>query len=264
MMPRLHLVELEDLEWFPAILRDGVTDFLQFTITASDTYAPVAPLLAEVLRETGATQVVDLCSGGGGPWLRLQPALAAEGADYTVLLTDRHPNTAALADAPAEVVRAGALSYYPHPVDACAVPPELSGVRTLFTALHHFPPDAVVTLLGDAVRRGAPIAAFEATQRTVTSLLITLLSPMVVLLVTPFIRPFRWSRLAWTYLLPLIPLTVLWDGLVSCLRSYTVDEIRTLVSRVPAADTYAWHIGTLPGAGPAVITYLVGVPAGRA
>ena len=32
---------------------------------------------------------------------------------------------------------------------------------------------------------------------------------------TPFVRPFRWSRLLFTYVIPLIPLLVLFDGTVS-------------------------------------------------
>src|SRR5450759_4223616 len=36
---------------------------------------------------------------------------------------------------------------------------------------------------------------------------------------TPWIRPFRWSRLLWTYLIPIIPLVFLFDGVVSCHRT---------------------------------------------
>jgi hypothetical protein len=36
---------------------------------------------------------------------------------------------------------------------------------------------------------------------------------------TPWIRPFRWSRLLWTYVVPIIPAVLLFDGIVSCLRT---------------------------------------------
>ena len=51
-----------------------------------------------------------------------------------------------------------------------------------------------------------------------------LLTPLAVGLATPFIRPFRWSRLFWTYVIPLVPLTCWWDGVVSQLRAYTPAE----------------------------------------
>lgn len=259
-MRRMQLVELEDLAWFPAPVRDAGTDYLRFALVAGNAYAPAAPLLVRLLRETGTLHVIDLCAGGGGPWQRLLPTLAAEGVACAVLLTDRYPNPSALDGFPKEVRHTCQLSYHPHPVDACAVPPELTGVRTLFTALHHFPPDAAAALIGDAVRHGAPIAIFEATQRTIGSILITLLAPLFVLLMTPFIRPFRWSRLLLTYLLPAVPLMVLWDGIVSCLRSYTIAELHELVNRVPAADRYDWQIGVARSNGAAPITYLLGKP----
>lgn len=264
MIRRMQLFELEDLAWFPAPVRDAATDFLRFAIAAGNAYAPAAPLLAAALRQSGAARIVDLCAGGGGPWPRLLPALAALGAAPEVLLTDRYPNPAALDGLPAAALASGRLAYHPGPVDALAVPAELAGFRTLFTALHHFPPDAAAAILADAVRSRAPIAVFEATQRSLASILVTLPSPLLVLLSTPFIRPFRWSRLLLTYLLPVVPLMVLWDGLVSCLRSYTVAELRALVERAPGADSYEWQIGVARGNGAAPITYLIGTPRGGA
>ena len=39
-----------------------------------------------------------------------------------------------------------------------------------------------------------------------------------VLLATPFILPFRWSRLFWTYIVPALPLVLTFDVVVSLLR----------------------------------------------
>jgi hypothetical protein len=81
-----------------------------------------------------------------------------------------------------------------------------------------------------------------------------------MLLVTPFIRPRRWSRFIFTYLIPVVPLCTLWDGLVSCLRAYEPDELKGLVDSLPAND-YVWDIGRLrvPRT-PASVTYLIGRP----
>jgi hypothetical protein len=45
---------------------------------------------------------------------------------------------------------------------------------------------------------------------------------------TPFMRPFLWKRLLFTYPLPCVPMICLWDGFVSQLRAYTPDELRAL------------------------------------
>ena len=51
------------------------------------------------------------------------------------------------------------------------------------------------------------------------------LVPLAVLVLTPAVRPFRWSRLFWTYLVPVLPPPILFDGVVSCLRVYTPEEM---------------------------------------
>jgi hypothetical protein len=50
---------------------------------------------------------------------------------------------------------------------------------------------------------------------------IVLVVPLAVLVLTPAIRPFRWSRLFWTYLVPVIPASILFDSVVSLFRIYT-------------------------------------------
>lgn len=256
-MRRLHLLEIEDQPWCPAVLRDAATDFLQFMIVATDTYLPAVPLLQSALDRAGTRQVVDLCSGGGGPWPGLLAHLDTPDAPVDVCLTDRYPNREAFERANERT--GGRLAFHPHPVDATALPAGLTGFRTLFTAFHHFRPDAARTILADAVRAGQGIGIFEATQRTAPSLLATAFSPLIVLAVTPFIRPFRWSRLLWTYLIPLVPLLVLFDGLVSCLRTYTPRELRTMTDSLDAAG-YTWEIGEAKGRGPVPVTYLIGIP----
>ena len=86
-----------------------------------------------------------------------------------------------------------------------------------------------------------------------------LLSPLLVLLFTPLIRPFRWTRLLWTYVLPVLPLVVLIDGMMSALRTYTADELRDIVASLEA-DEYAWEVGRLKGKAPIPVIYLTGCP----
>lgn len=255
-MRRVHLIEIEDQPWCPAPVRDAMTDYLQLVLSKLHPYAVIAPRLRAALQRTGARRVIDLCSGGGGPWSRLAAELP-EGV--TVCLTDLFPNLPALERQRA--VAGDVLEYERRAVDATAVPAELTGFRTLFTGFHHFPPAAAGRVLEDAVRGGEGIAVFELTQRRASVLLGMLLVPLLVLLLTPAVRPFRWSRLFWTYVLPVVPLAALFDGVVSCLRTYTPAELRELTAGL---DGYAWEIGEekVPGSA-APVTYLIGYPARR-
>ncbi len=254
-MPRLHLFEIEDQPWCPRVLRDGATDYLAEVMQRGHVYDGVAPLLAEAVRASGADTIVDLCSGGGGPWRVLGAALTALDADVRIVLSDLEPNVTALERTAAAMPGARVER---RSVDARQVPAALRGFRTLFTAFHHFEPEQAREILGDAAR-GHGIGVFEVTERSLLSLVGVLVSPLTVWLLTPLIRPVTLSRLVFTYLLPLIPLLVLFDGAVSVLRSYTVAELRAMAEQ--AAPDLHWTCGRirLPHA---AVTYLIGVPRG--
>ena len=235
-----------------------MTDFLRFTMERFTPYAVAAPLLARALSQLRETRVVDLCSGGGGPWRDLVYRIPAVGGPtVTVTLTDAFPNRVAYATLSRET--GGTVRGDADPVNAIDVPERLAGFRTLFTGLHHFRPRDARAILADAVHHRTGIAVFEITERSLLSLLGMLFLPLFVLLATPFIRPFRWSRLLVTYLIPLVPLAIWFDSTVSCLRSYTPNELNAMTEDL--RDDYAWEVGILPSA-PFLtrVTYAIGVP----
>ncbi|HEV8400912.1 MAG TPA: hypothetical protein VGQ18_13860 [Gemmatimonadales bacterium] len=243
-MPRLHIFEIHDYPWCPPSLRDALTDFLEFTINLGRSYAAIVPMLRDAIVRSGATSVLDLCSGAGGPWRTIGAEMPVP-----VLLSDKFPNRAATM---------GAVPFHPRAVDAAAVPADLPGFRTIFTAFHHFRPAEARAILADAVRQGQGIGVFEISRRAPIAIALIALTWFAVLVFVPFIRPFRWSRLLWTYLPPVLPLVGAFDGVVSCLRTYSPAELRELLHGL---DTFAWQVGeTRSPWSPLVVTYLVGVP----
>ncbi len=259
-MGRLHLFELEDQAWFPALWRGFGTDILQFNQTVIDQSAPLAAPLAAVARRTRARRFVDLCSGSSGPWGRLVDHLAEEGCELPVLLTDLFPSETASEQVVAE--SAGRITRLDAPVDATAVPGELDGVRTLFNGFHHFRPEQARAILQDAIDDGQPIAVAEFVARSPLAMIgIVIAAILATPILSLLIRPFRWSRLFFTWIVPVVPLLVLWDGLVSCLRVYSPRELEALVAGLRAED---WHFEVTQlknPTGPIPITLLVGWPA---
>jgi hypothetical protein len=151
------------------------------------------------------------------------------------------------------------IDFSTEAIDAAQVPSKLKGFRTLFSSFHHFRPEDAREILSDAVSNNEGIAIFEFTQRKFSAILAMLLTPLFVLLVTPFIRPFRFSRILWTYLLPLVPLLVVFDGVVSCLRTYMPNELKEMTKNF--SENYQWEIGELPVKASIVpVTYLIGYP----
>lgn len=258
-MPRAQIFEFHDLSWFPHNWRNYLTEFITCYIRLFNPYGSLAPRLKSLLEKLGCRQLVDLCSGASGPVLHMQEMLS-EGEKYgvEVTLTDKYPNAEVFRQAAAQ--RPGKVNGLEHPVDAMEVPADLRGFRTLFASLHHFPPDAARGILADAARRGEGIGVFEFTERRLQAFLVMLLAPVMVLLLTPLVRPFRWSRLLWTYLIPVMPLVALWDGQVSNMRTYSLAELKELTRSI-AADGYRWEVGQVSYFPRLRATYLFGYPA---
>lgn len=257
-MRRMQVIELEDYDWCPRAVRDGGTDWLGFMANVTHAFDAVAPKIRAAMRATGTDRVVDLCSGGGGPWLTLERTLAAEGT-VSVELTDLFPNVDALTSLRER--SEGRCGFRATSVDATDVPADLDGVRTMFNCFHHFPPELGRAILADAVRKRRGIAVFEGVDRRWLPLLAMPMQIVAVLLLTPFIRPFKASRFFFTYAVPLIPFVVWFDGTMSMLRIYSPEELRELVATIPGHETFDWDIGTTPMPGmPVGLTHLVGVP----
>jgi hypothetical protein len=259
---RLHLFEFEDLGWWPQTLRNYLTETLSHLLTSDETYGPVVPRLTDAVRRSGCTRVLDFCTGSCGPSLSVLRAVSAElDEPLEIVFSDKFPNIARLEAITAMHER---CDFVRESVDVLHVRPEHVGFRTMFTALHHFRPDEVRKILHDAVTCRAPIALFEFTERSPSQVAASMkLTPLLTLSVTPKIRPVTLGRLFWTYVLPIIPLTFAWDGIVSALRSYGPEELEAIVRSIEGADAYEWEIGRTPPADEGIpfrITYLIGLP----
>jgi len=256
-MGRMQLFEIQDQSWCPESARDAITDHLRFGLNLWNQYAPIVPRLRDAMKRAGTRRVLDLCSGGGGPWLRLHRTFEQNGFPLEICLTDKYPNTAAFLRARSE--SGNNIEFREDPVDALRIPAGLDGFRTFFSSFHHFPPEEARAILRDAVESRQGIAVFEATRRDLRAMLIMIfLAPVMTLIFAPFIRPFRWSRLLWTYLIPIVPVAAVFDGLVSCARTYSPSDLRELTDGLDQS-AYAWDIGEQGGAAvPVPITYLIG------
>jgi hypothetical protein len=140
------------------------------------------------------------------------------------------------------------------------VPPHLEGFRTIFSSFHHFRPHEAVKILRDCANRGVGVGVFEAQSRTLGSLLFFLLYLPLTFIAVPLVRPWSWSRLLWTYLVPVLPLVITLDALVSCMRTYDVRELEVLATEA-FGDRMEVEIGRVRARRvPLWLTYLIAVP----
>ncbi len=255
-MRRFQLFEFNEAAWLPACLRALITDYLVCLCRVTRAFYQRLPLLAEAIRHAPRQdRVIDLCSGSGGAWHHLAARLDRMFPHrLQILLTDLYPDPRQRQVGHDQRL----LSFHPEPIDATNPEDQLAGLQTLFNAFHQFPPGKARLVLQRAVEQNQPIAIMEMLQRRWAMLPLILLTPLMVLVLTPLIRPFRWWRIVLTYLLPLAPVIITWDSLVSWLRCYRPEELLGMAHELDASH-YRWEAGSY-WYRCAPVTYLVGYP----
>jgi len=260
-MKRLHLFEFEDQKWFPGILREYVTEILRYANNLVNSYMLSLPLIKEALEHSKDNKIVDLCSGAIGPWDQLYKELVASYGAVALTLTDKYPSNE-MCDRHYNDINKGNVTYLTESIDARNIPKHLQGMRTLFSGLHHFREEDVMKILTNAVNENNAIGIFEYTQRKGWAVVGALLSPLFVVCVTPFLRPVTFARFFLTYIIPIIPVVFLWDAIVSCLRSYSLEELEKFTMDLKKEE-YVWKVGICaheyPGL-PVELIYLMGYP----
>lgn len=257
-MRRFHLFEFEDFSWFPDSIRNGGTDYLGFILRLIDFYEPIASILEKELTQIGKTTIVDFCSGNGGPIEIIRNAM--ENPDQVdFLLTDKFPNLPAWQKLKEK--SKGKISFNTTPVDVLTATNNLKGFRTLFSAVHHFRPESVKTILGHAVKIKQPIGIFDSGDKHIGTVMgIVLIHPILFFFCTPFFKPFKWSRILFTYIIPLIPLTTIWDGVISIIRLYSPRQLYALALKADPENSYNWKFGKVKNKWGFRVSYLLGLP----
>lgn len=258
-MRRVHLFEFTDQAWFPELLRSSALAFLETMYRLSREASRLfATKILEVMQETNTFEITDLASGATGPILHITQELRQLRGEQTgVTMTDKFPAHSGMEKVAA--FNDPMIRYLSQSIDATNVPEALSGIRTIFGAFHHFAPDLASKVLRDAFEQRRSIVIFEVAARKFPLLLSSCFLPLIVVFITPLIRPRRVSQWLLTYVIPILPFVIAWDGFVSVLRTYTPDELREMTKDLHAVD-YRWEIGELAVKGvPVKVPYLIGV-----
>ncbi|MEM8965607.1 MAG: hypothetical protein AAGE93_04255 [Bacteroidota bacterium] len=260
-MKRIQLFEFEDLPWFPHWVRKCMTRYIVAIHKLMDTPNTLAKLIDRVLTQTDSHHILDLCSGSGGPMLKAAKILRSEYGHQKLSLTlsDLYPNQ--------ETAKQLAndsnpnTNYLTEPVDAANIGKTQPGLRTMICSMHHMPPNIARNILKDAQQAQQPICIYEISDNSVPKAIWWLAIPIsfiMVLFITPLVRPMTWQQLVFTYLIPILPLFIAWDGAVSNIRTYTLEDLDTLLDGLES-EQYHWEKTTIKGKGGPKL-YLLGLP----
>jgi len=154
------------------------------------------------------------------------------------VLTDLHPHTDLWSRAAAQSPN---ISFVPTPVDASRAPRDLvrdytrrgKKVFRLFNlAFHHFDDALARRILKDTVDGGGDgFGIFELQDRGLAGFLSCCLFGLGVMVMAPWYA-YLWGApmaLFFTYVVPIVPVVLVFDGWMSCLRTRTPEEVEGLL-----------------------------------
>ena len=255
-MKRIQLFEFEDFGWFPDTLRVLMTRYINTMHRILKSSEDLQEIILKLKKKAKFNTVSDLCSGSGGPLPEVIKEMNKMGADLTLTLSDLYPNLKLAEQINNEE---NDVHYINTPVDATNPEEQIEGLRTMICSMHHFNPDQVKAILQSASKAKKPFLAFEISDNSIPSLLAWLAFPfniLSVIFITPFVRPFTWQQFVFTYLIPVLPFLIAWDGAVSNLRTYTEKDMGQIIDDIQTVG-YKWKMGKISKKGPAKL-YLMG------
>lgn len=259
-MKRIHLFEFEDFSWFPNFLRVCMTRYLNTLHRLLNTKKDLSELIDKTLTKSNQNNVIDLCSGSGGPMIDTIKELRKNEnyKNIKLTLTDLYPNNKA---AKSINVSEDNIEYLTTSVDATHLNIPEAGLRTMICSMHHMKPQQAKAILKDAKDNNQPICVYEVSDNSYPKWIWWTAFPINIistLLLTPLVRPMSLQQIVFTYIIPVLPIVIAWDGAVSNARTYNLNDLDILTEDLKS-DNYTWEKGTLKGKGGNKL-YLLGYP----
>lgn len=246
-MKRIHLFEFEDLNWFPDVLRVCMTRYINTIHKFLNSSSHIANILSGVMLSYEPRHIIDLCSGAGGPMPKVVELLRTKYglADLRLTMSDLFPNLAVAENI--NGIKYPGIQYRTEPLNALDL--DESGLRTLICSLHHMPPETARDILKQAFDSRQGIFVYEISDNSLPKWIWWMAIPINIIstfFITPFVRPMTWKQILFTYIIPVLPLCIAWDGAVSNARTYTIEDLELLLHGLDLVD-YHWEKGAIKG-----------------
>mgnify|MGYP001796717006 CR=1 FL=1 len=225
-MRRKQLPQINQQSCLPNHLKTLVSEFLTWFTTTIRATKPFVPFVDEALAHANIRRLnnIDIAVGAGID--AVKPYLATD----------------------IEVVNLSLETFDPN----------LEGAYSFFNCFHTLTPEDATRYLTQLAQAGKPVIVAEGNNDNWWQAVgMTVFVPLTVLLASPFVTPFRWTRLVFTYLLPVLPVIIVADGVIALFKLYNPDDLNELTAQIDVPN-YTWTAGKADNGRGGKIMYLLG------
>lgn len=225
-MRRKNIEQFSNKSWFPNVLKENIREFLNWFVLKAHATKPFIPLIYEGLSHSENKTLINVDFDLGAGIESVKPLLkdTIEIDNITV----KEFNT------------------------------DNKGLYTFINNFHQLNVKEAKQLLTQIAISKNPVVVLEGNNDSLWQIIgMTFFVPLTVLLMSPFVKPFRGSRLIFTYIIPILPLVIMIDGCLALLKLYNPNDLKELTSDIIVGN-YKWQYGKKDNGRGGKIIYLTG------
>ncbi len=226
-MRRKNVKQISHSRVFPKYLKQLMNEFLSWFVLKVNASKPFIPVINEVLNQTNQKKInyIELNAGGGIETVKpfLDENVEVNISDFNEFNVQN------------------------------------IGVYLFVNSFHLLSVDKAIKALNDITEKGHPIVIVEGNNDSLWQIVgMTFFVPLTVLIASPFVKPFRFTRLIFTYVIPILPLILVIDGCLALIKLYNPNDLKELVSKLNTTS-YEWKMGKNDNGRGGKIIYLTGI-----
>jgi hypothetical protein len=242
---RLHLFEFGDQPWLKGWFRETYLECLNLNFRMGGHYKKMDLPFLSWLNLGRGNEVHDFASGGALPIETILTSLKERGEKVPrVTLSDLFPDIEKYKKLK-DQLGSDVVNFLEEPVSLMEMEKYPSQFKSICSALHHFSKEDARKIINGALNSGRGLFIMEPFQRSMGHLLMVAVFGLIPAMLSPFLGTFSFKKLFFCTILPVIPLMLYVDGIVSVLRTYSFEELQSLIPEAHLKN-FSLHYGKQP------------------
>ena len=227
-MKRKQITQIINSSWCPKFIKKLVAEFLSWFVVKVNATKPFIPLIESMVNDAHSNQIINIDFNIGAGIESVKPYLKEDIQIKSIPISDFNTDT--------------------------------KGVYLFLNSFHQLNVKQAKEILSQIVNSKNPVIIVEGNNDSLWQVVgMTVFVPLTTLLTAPFVKPFRLTRLLFTYIIPVLPLIITIDGCIALLKLYNPKDLLELTSSINAPK-YEWKAGKNDNGRGGKIIYLTGKP----
>ncbi|MBK9592722.1 MAG: hypothetical protein IPO32_14915 [Crocinitomicaceae bacterium] len=227
-MKRKQVFQFSNQKWYPQFLKRDMYEFMTWFVGKVNAAKPFLPVISEGLQHVPAHRIINIDSQIGAGFETVKDLISEK--PEIINLPIQQFNTSN------------------------------SGLYLFVNSFHKLKPDVARNYLSEIAKSRNAVVVVEGNNDSLWQVVgMTVFVPLAVILSAPFVKPFRVTRLIFTYLIPVLPIVTMLDGFLALFKLYNPNDLNELVSEIPE-NNYTWKSAKADNGRGGKIMYLIGWP----